>query len=389
MKLSFRRITSSGKFIPEIDGLRFIVIAIVAIVHVNGYIIIKDEATYVDSFNFDFLTKIIHHGMFAVPVFFAISGFILGLPFAKFYISNGKPINIKTYFIRRLTRLEPPYIIALTLTFVGFVLIFNKMPLALGVKSYLASLIYSHNIIFAGIHTYPLLNLNLWSLEIEIQFYILAPILAYVFSLNSVSIRRGVLIFVTVLFSVYNVYYRLPFLSIAQFLQYFLVGFLVADLYVSQTKIFPKTKFDGIIGMFFLVFIWCFETGDFTSNISKSIWEVVRLTSLFFLFYYTIFHKAIKFLSNSIITNIGGMCYSIYMLHSPIIYVFGKYIVAISFSKYSLVNYSIYSILLLSVILIISAIFFQLVEKPCMERDWHKKLYNRFTGSKNIKAISE
>jgi peptidoglycan/LPS O-acetylase OafA/YrhL len=385
MQISFKRITSSGSFIPEIDGLRFIAIASVIIMHASVYIMLKDQTEYLDTFDFEFLGKVLHRGMLGVPIFFAISGFILGLPFAKFHIDNGKAINLKKYFIRRLSRLEPPYVFVLTLLFFGYVVFFQTIPFDIGVKSYLSSLIYSHNIIYSGIHPFPLLNPNLWSLEIEIQFYILAPILAFIFSAKSKSIRRGSLIIAALLFSIYNVYYTLPFLSIVKFFQYFLVGFLLADLHVSKKFIFPKSKFDILIGLFFFIFIWLFETEDFTSNMEKSAWEVIRLVGIFFLFYYVIFHKTLKFLSYPFITNIGGMCYSIYMLHSPIIYVFGKYILNLSFSKYSLVNFSIYLFLLISVILIISSIFFLLVERPCMERNWHKKLFNRL---KIIKTTS-
>jgi peptidoglycan/LPS O-acetylase OafA/YrhL len=315
--------------------------------------------------------------MLGVPLFFAVSGFILGLPFAKFYINNGKQINLKNYFIRRLTRLEPPYIIVLTLLFFGYTLFFKIIPLDLGLKSYLASLFYAHNFFFAGIELYPILNPNLWSLEIEIQFYVLVPLLAYLFSVKSVLIRRGVLIILTLLFTIYNVYYTLSFLSIVQYFQYFLVGFLLADFYVSKSIILPKTKWDVLIAFFLFVFIWVFETEYFIFKTTKSAWEVTRLISIFFLFYYVIFHKALRFLSYPLITKIGGMCYSIYMLHSPIIYLFGKYILMFTFSKYAIVNFSIYLLLLLASILILSAIFFQLIERPCMERDWHKKMGRR------------
>ena len=159
---------------------------------------------------------------------------------------------------------------------------FNTIPFDTGLKSYLSSLIYSHNIIYLGIHPFPLLNPNLWSLEIEIQFYILAPILAYMFSVKSVLVRRGALIIIALLVTIYNVYYTLPFLSIVKYFQYFLIGFLLADLYVSKSVIFPKTRLDVLIGFFFFVFIWVFETEDFMSNMAKSTWEVIRLISIFF-----------------------------------------------------------------------------------------------------------
>lgn len=377
MKLSFKRITSSGSFIPEIDGLRFIAIASVVIMHASVYIMLKDQTQYVDTFDFKSLEKMLHHAMLGVPLFFAISGFVLGLPFAKFHINKDKPIDLKKYFIRRLTRLEPPYILALTLLFFGYVVFLHMFPFDIGLKSYLSSLIYSHNIIYSGIHPYPLLNANLWSLEIEIQFYILAPLMAYIFSVNSASLRRWSLVVIAVLFAVFNVYYSLPFLSLIKFFHYFLVGFLLADLYVSKSTLFPKTKLDVLIGFFFFVVIWLFETGDFESNIAKSAWVVFQLASMFLLYYYVIFHKSLKPMAYPLITNIGGMCYSIYLLHSPIIYIFGKYIVILSFSKYALVNFSIYLILLLSVIMAISSVFFLLVERPCMDKDWYKKIFNR------------
>ncbi len=49
-----------------------------------------------------------------VKVFFAISGFVLALPFLKYYLGiSDKKVQLKSYFIRRLTRLEPPFIITL------------------------------------------------------------------------------------------------------------------------------------------------------------------------------------------------------------------------------------------------------------------------------------
>jgi peptidoglycan/LPS O-acetylase OafA/YrhL len=376
MKLTFKRITSSGSFIPEIDGLRFIAIASVIIMHASNYIFIKDITKYFDTFNFRSLELVLHHCNLGVPLFFVISGFVLGMPFAKYYINNEKPINLKKYFLRRLTRLEPPYILVLTMLFIGYVCILQIFPFNIGLKSYLASLIYSHDIIFSGVYFYPLLNKNFWSLEIEIQFYILAPIMAYVFSVNSTYLRRGTIIAVAFLLCVFNEYYSLPLLTLIKFFHYFLVGFLLADLYVSKSTLFSRTKFDFLIGFTFFIVIWLFETGDFQSAPAKAVWVMVQLSCIFLLYYYVIFHKALNFLSWRLITNIGGMCYSIYLLHTPIIYLFGKFVMRYSFSNYSIINYSIYLFLLILVILAISSIFFLLVERPCMDKDWYKKILN-------------
>ncbi len=377
MKLSFKRITSSGSFIPEIDGLRFIAIVSVVLFHLNEFLKVKDINQYADSIDYFWLKHIVSHGHLGVPLFFAISGFILGMPFAKFYLADGKPVSLKKYFIRRLTRLEPPYIIIMTILLFGAVYVAKILTLEKGIVSYLASIIYSHNIIFPDV--LPELNGAAWSLEVEVQFYILAPLMAYVFSVKSFKVRRMSIIFTAVLFLIINhtVFSQSHFISLINYLQYFLTGFLLADLYISKSPLMPKTKFDFMIGIFLFTVIWLFTEEDFNSDLHKFVWETVQLTAIFFLYYYVLFHKIFRFLSFRMITNIGGMCYTIYLVHASVISLFGNYVCGVSFSKYSFINVSVYSVILLSFVLLVSSVFFLLVERPCMDPDWYKKIFRR------------
>ena len=57
-------------------------------------------------------------GFRGVELFFVISGFILGLPFAAHYLKGAAPVSLRKYYLRRLTRLEPPYIVALLVLFI-------------------------------------------------------------------------------------------------------------------------------------------------------------------------------------------------------------------------------------------------------------------------------
>lgn len=380
MKLTFKRITSSGSFIPEIDGLRFIAIVSVVLYHLSGFLSEKYVNQNVDSLDYSFLKHLLSHGHLGVPLFFAISGFILGMPFAKYHLMNGNQISLKKYFLRRLTRLEPPYILIMTILLFGAVYVAKTVSLSNGIESYLSSIIYSHNIIYPGI--LPKLNVVAWSLEVEVQFYIIAPLMAYLFSVKSTSIRRLSLIFIAVFFIFINHFNLSPlhFINLVNYFQYFLVGFLLADLYVTNSTLLPKTKYDSIIGLFLFLIIWLFDHGDFNTNSQKFIWELIQLVSIFLLYYYVLFHNIFKFISIRLITNIGGMCYSIYLLHYPIISMFGNPILKYSFSKYTLVNISIYSSILIMLIISISSIFFLLVERPCMDKDWYKKIFRRPTS---------
>ena len=230
---SFRRITTNQQYFPEIDGIRFLAIVLVILFHTHGYFLGKSTITFADSpGSYSLLNTFLINGDRGVELFFVLSGFVLCLPFAQYYINNGKKVQLKKYYLRRLTRLEPPYIIAMTLFF-AMQLIMHVHPLGILFPSWLASLIYAHNFIF---HHAPLLTVVAWSLEIEIQFYVLAPILFSILSLKPVA-RRSILIGLTLLIIMLQHSFPLPqnVLNIYAFAQYFFIGTLLADFHVSNT----------------------------------------------------------------------------------------------------------------------------------------------------------
>jgi peptidoglycan/LPS O-acetylase OafA/YrhL len=112
------RETSSGRFIPEMDGLRFAAIGMVILFHLNGYLNAKSPFYSAAAPNSDWLAQAAMVGFRGVELFFVISGFILGLPFAAHYLKGTAPVSLRKYYLRRLTRLEPPYIVALLLLFI-------------------------------------------------------------------------------------------------------------------------------------------------------------------------------------------------------------------------------------------------------------------------------
>ena len=372
-KIIFKRIISTGKFIPEIDGLRFIAISSVVLYHITAFIL--DKSSYkLQDISDSFIINIILNGDYGVPLFFVISGFILGLPFAKTHIYNSKKIDLKKFYLRRLTRLEPPYILVMFILFLGSVFIAKNLSLKEATISFLSSLIYSHNLIY-GVST--LLNAVAWSLEIEIQFYILTPLLTYVFFVKSIFLRRIFIISLIIFFLLLNNFNFLDFgfVFLLNYIHYFLLGYLLSDLYLSKSFIIPKTKLDSFFCCFFLIVIWIYDLNDFNYNVQKFLWESFQLISMFFIFYFILFHKTLKLFSNPIITNIGGMCYSIYLLHYPIISLFGNKLIKLNYSYNLYFDLLFYTIILSIIILTISSIFYLTIERPCMDKNWIKKVF--------------
>jgi peptidoglycan/LPS O-acetylase OafA/YrhL len=238
--LNFRRITSRKSFIPQIDGLRFVAISSVVLFHL--YASLNHEgAVQNPAFDTASLGLLSKRG---VELFFAISGFILGVPFASACLRGTSKVKLKQYFLRRLTRLEPPYILSL-LVWTGILFAVKHQSVREILPHLLSSMAYLHNLIYNGDST---INVVAWSLEVEVQFYILVPLLAGLFAISDTRLRRGVIAVVMLgcaLLGGQLLHTRLQ-ASVAYYLPFFLAGFLLCDLYVTRQDWKPSWAWDVV-----------------------------------------------------------------------------------------------------------------------------------------------
>jgi peptidoglycan/LPS O-acetylase OafA/YrhL len=348
----FHRVTSGGKFVPEIDGLRFVAIAAVIAYHLNGTLVryYKLRLSALPSI-------LMVNGERGVWLFFVISGFILALPFASHWLRGTSAPNLKQYFLRRLTRLEPPYILNILLCAV-LLLVVNHVALASVLPHLLASLTYSHTFFYGDLST---INPVAWSLEVEVQFYLAMPLLALVFAIRKDRTRRIALIGSMLLAAFAQIVWAHSFrsqFSIAYFIQFFLAGFLLADLRLSYAGNDKKWWWDAlsVIG-WPIVFLMEGPMLRFA------------LPFLIIVLYWAAFHGPLanRLFRFPVVTAIGGMCYTIYLFHFLVI-AFATRIVAHGQPPLLLAGVSIV------LIAISSAVYFLLIERPCMDRNWPKKL---------------
>jgi peptidoglycan/LPS O-acetylase OafA/YrhL len=363
----FRRVTSSTGYLPEIDGLRFLAIFWVAIpMHALHYL---DEKFYGHQLvRPGYWKDFVMEGTHGMYLFFMISGFILGLPFAKAHLlEGGRGISLKRYYLRRLTRLEPPYIIALILFFLAHVFVVGRYPLEQLVPSFLASFFYSHQLVY---HQHPLILPVAWSLEIEVQFYILAPLFCLLFKLKNAWVRRGVLGALIMMGPWYHLYVS-ESINLARFAHYFFAGLLLADLYVTRQAPASSSKGGYWIGVASLVALFVFLSLYTLPGL------MVKLGVLFVLFHQVLFNQRFKQLFTlKGITIIGGMCYSIYLLHFGIISAFGAWMLSRGVPLSNVNHAPLYLVLLTVLILLISGAYFYFIEKPFMKfnvRRWYRK----------------
>jgi peptidoglycan/LPS O-acetylase OafA/YrhL len=384
----FRRITTNQLYFPEIDGIRFLAIVLVILFHTHGYFAGKTNIKFADDAgSYHLLNSFLSNGDRGVALFFVLSGFILCLPFAHQYINHGKKVVLKKYYLRRVTRLEPPYFLAMTAILI-IQLVAHVRPASVLLPSWLASLAYSHDLIY---HRGPFLTVVAWSLEVEIQFYLLAPLLFRILKLPKFT-RRGMLIVATMILIFLQRVYVPSFVNIYGFAQYFFAGIFLADLYVSDSASqFFNSKWIAPASLALLIVIIYFPITDQFLTPTSVYFVQLGFPALLVVFYYAILKNDVlkKIFSYKFVPIIGGMCYSIYLLHYTIISVLGRFTVQVHFTNYYIPNLVLQIILLGTPILIISSIFYLYIERPFMSNKWVDKFIKKDKHKETANMQSE
>ncbi len=275
------------------------------------------------------------NGYRGVGVFFVISGMILAMPFARHHLLGGKPVSLRRYYLRRVTRLEPPYVISI---FVVVLMLFvYQHSLPLGFAGHVAAnLFYLHTLVFGQMST---VNSVTWSLEVEIQFYPMAPLIMQLFRIRPVLLRRGMMLAAILAIGLAQAPFvsSLRFImSILYYLQYFIAGLLVVDIFVL----------------------------DLERMQSGWVWDVAGALVLALAFGMSSDHVQRR---RDVLFHLSSAC-------SGGAAVFKVTRRAILPQADFLTNYLVQVVTLVPLVLAVCITFYLLVERPCMDPEWPSKV---------------
>ncbi|HEX3097366.1 MAG TPA: acyltransferase [Usitatibacter sp.] len=169
--------------IPVLDGLRGIAVIWVVAFH---FVVLREGDAWVEALHaMPALDALVRNGYLGVDLFFLLSGFLLALPWLAHANAGLPPPSAKAFYVRRARRILPAYYVQLVLLFLV------ALPLLLG-RSYWRRDLYvylwngvAHGLFLQG--TSPLtsgsmgINGALWTLPIEVQFYLLLPLVVAFF----------------------------------------------------------------------------------------------------------------------------------------------------------------------------------------------------------------
>jgi peptidoglycan/LPS O-acetylase OafA/YrhL len=360
--LALRRKPATGNWIPEIDGLRFVAILPVVLQHLLERFARATGVAHTEPILDDPAAFFISRGTVGVFLFFAISGFVVAMPFAKHYLEGSPRVGLQRFYGRRLTRIEPPYLIWMTL-FALVLLIQGTWTLDALLPHWAASMTYTHSLFYGK---YSVINPVAWSLEIEIQFYLLAPALAALYFRISDARRRRILMigFLTASTCIQYAagwwFFPIKTTLLGQ-LQHFLVGFLLLDFYLTDWKKSTASGYRWDITAALAFTTMCYT---WTTEFWKNIAFLIALGVLFAAaFKGVLFPKLIR---NQWVAVTGGMCYTIYLIHLPILQGITRITTAIQVPGGFWTNFAFQAALLLPLIWLCSAAGYLLLERPFM-----------------------
>lgn len=357
--MPFQRITRAGDHVREIDGLRCIAMAMVLLMHLSHYVVLAATVPFERPAIGTRLYMALEQGHFGVQLFFAISGFILALPFAKHHLCGAEPVSLKNYFLRRLTRLEPPLLVNLAILAVLLVVVLNRsMPMVW--SHFLASCVYLHSAVFSNQGFW--VNSVTWSLEVEAQFYVTMPLWAWLFAIRPFWLRQSVFAALMVAFGLEP--WAVPKTLLPAQMEFFLVGFALADWWITFGG-FPERRriYDAAA-----VAAWTALLGGLYWQDSIPAFSGMAPFLVMAALAGSFMGRGVSFcLRHWLPVTLGGMCYTLYLYHLVVISTATRLSTRWITVPHFEWNYALHVMVVVPLVIAVSAVLFALVERPCMQ----------------------
>lgn len=301
----------------------------------------------------------------AVKSFFVISGFLI---FMSYENSNSTSL----YFTKRIRRIYPAYaIVIIGSTLFG--LFYTSLPL----KEYLSFTTFKYlisNLLFLnflqpslpGLFTEnPIAAVNgaLWTLKIEVMFYVLVPLIAMAFNrIGHIKVIIGIyilsLLYNYVLSYFYEVYKYTFFADLQHQLPGQLTFFMMGASGYYFFEYFKKYSIHFLGASFFLLMFRNFM-----------IWNIFEPAVLLIL----ILFLATSFFYLGNLSRYGDFSYGIYILHFPVL----QTLISLHLFKNS---HWVFLIVSSATVILLSLLLWHFIERPFLKNNSHYLIRDNSVG---------
>jgi peptidoglycan/LPS O-acetylase OafA/YrhL len=309
--------------------------------------------------------KLFKGGWLGVDIFFVISGFLI----SNIIISelNNNTFTFREFYLRRVRRILPALTSTLLISIPFAYFLLSPLALLEYGKSLISSIFFYSNYYFNTLDFYnaepsrylPLLHT--WSLSIEEQFYILFPgfvFIVYKFKKHALFIFLNVL-FVTSIFLNSLTPSNDKFYEIQFRIWELLLGAIVMMVYINV-----KIKNTHYLGTIFIFYAILSFDDTLINNIEPKL--IVNIGTALVLLNSKknlSLKNSYSILLTKYFEKIGLISYSLYLLHQPF-FAFLR----ITFKKYQIQESIIATSIFILVLIVISNLQYQLIEKRFLKK---------------------
>lgn len=292
-----------------LDSLRGIAILLVVLGHVGNMI---GDSVY--PYFPEFFKAFIYNGHLGVQMFFIVSAYTLLLSHDR---RKEEPQAVRKFFIRRFFRIAPMYYLAMIFTTLQILdwnfgnFDWNTFPK----KAFVTNLFFVNALSPSTINNFVIGG---WSISAEVLFYLILPILT-----AKIKTLNGYITFMVLsLFLCSLLIYTLSGTRFDgnEFLRYFYFNHLpvfglgmIAYMIDKFDKITIKPTVMLLICL--CIFIYCYDVIPYGFKYSL----------IYFVLLLTLKRKPYKLLSNKILSSVGKVSFSIYLVHFMVMYCIGRW----------------------------------------------------------------
>lgn len=311
--------------IGVLDGIRALAVLVVVWFHFwqQSWII-----PHIGDVSLDWIPRT---GYLMVDMMIFMSGFCLFLPYARKMVYGERAQSVSEFYVKRAARILPSYYIAVAVALV--------FALAMGayasnqdmLKDLFAHIFLVHNF-FPETYVMTKLNVVLWTVAVEAQFYLFFPLYAKAFQKKPILTYLGMIAiglsgsyligqnFDTINQSLY-VNHVLTFAGV------YANGLFAAWLYMVITKNRKRKAAEGIAGAVIAcacVYVYYLLTTQLQASDNGQKWQVENrflLSLLFMVFVLAVIFSARwfrKIFDNRIMVFLAGISYNLYIWHQYI-----------------------------------------------------------------------
>lgn len=248
--------------IDSLDGIRALSIILVSWFHLwelswlTPYV--KIDNKILNSFGLYELNfhTLVRFGFTGVDFLILLSAVVNFLPYAKAIVYNRELPDTKEYYKKRAIRIIPSYYFCLIVMLIISLTTHNYSSPGFLTKDFITHLTFT-GIFFKDVYLSSTLNGVLWTLQLEVLYYILIPFIAKAFK-KSPAITSGIMLSVTLLTSKYmatNLEDAMPYNNFfITFIGFYACGLLITIIYYTIEKNLPENRYIHIGAIFCLIF---------------------------------------------------------------------------------------------------------------------------------------